>query len=123
MKLPIEVEFSRVPSFLEKFAPMNISAFSFGIWIFSKTSFTTRLRIHETIHFKQQLELAFVLQFLLYGLSFLINVIRFKGDFYKSYRLNWFEQEAFDNDIDPHYLENRKPYAWVKYIFHTSQEP
>ena len=27
-----------------------------------------------------------------------------------------FEEEAHNNDKDPYYLENRKPFAWLNYV-------
>lgn len=122
MRLPIEIENSRVPVWLSKFAPIEIHAFSFGPWIFCRGIFSTRLRQHETIHFRQQVECLFLPQFLLYGLFFLVMLAKYR-DGRAAYRNNPFEREAYANDIDPHYLEERKPFAWLGYVFDNSREP
>lgn len=116
MKLPIEINNSRIPGLIGKLTGMRITGFSFGIWIFCSGTFSTRMRNHELIHFAQQRELLWVGQWLLYSLSFIINMIRFKFDVRKSYRLNVFELEAYDMDACPHYLQERPMYNWLKYI-------
>ena len=45
---------------------------------------------------------------LVYGICWLIAGF--------SYRGNAMEQEAYTNEKDPDYLNNRKHYAWIKYI-------
>lgn len=75
-----------------------------------------RLINHEKIHFRQQLELLFVGQWILYSLFYLINLIRYRSH-QKAYLLTSFEREAYENDADPEYLKNRKRYGWVKYLF------
>ena len=116
MKLPIEINHSRVPVFLSRFAPIKMAAFSCGIWIFHRKQFSTRTRNHETIHFLQQVELGFVLQWILYLTFALVGFVRYRS-WLKSYRLNPFEQEAYDNDVNPYYLEERKHYAWLAYVW------
>ena len=74
-----------------------------------------RLIRHEKIHFWQQVELLFVGQWILYLLFYLFNLIRYQSH-QKAYRLIPFEKEAYNNDGDLNYLQNRKPFAWVKYI-------
>ncbi len=70
---------------------------------------------HEKIHFRQQVEMLFVLQWLLYVLFYFIN--RLKGmNHDKAYRNNPFEKEAFANDWDLNYLKKRKFLSWLNYI-------
>jgi len=70
---------------------------------------------HETIHLKQQIELLFVFQWILYGFFYLQN--RFKGMKHKeAYRQNPFEKEAYDNEKKESYLSHRKHYAWINYL-------
>lgn len=117
MKLPIEVPRCRWLKALSRFAPIEIHALSFGIWIFCRGEFSTRQRNHERIHFQQQLELAFALQWVLYIVFHLVLLVRYRGNGRAAYRNNYFELEAYDHDVCPYYLEERKRYAWVKYIF------
>lgn len=115
-KFPIFIENSKVPVWLSKVAPIEIYAISFGFWVWSRYEVNTRQRQHETIHYRQQVELAFVLQWLLYGLFFVMGYLRWR-DGKKAYRLNPFEIEAYDNDVDPEYLPSRPAYkGWVKHL-------
>ena len=70
---------------------------------------------HETIHFQQQLELLFVFQWILYGLSWLHGLWKYK-DSAVAYRENVFEREAYSKELEEDYLENRPRFAWLKYI-------
>ena len=70
---------------------------------------------HETIHFQQQIELLFIVQWILYGVFHLIGLVKEKGNGKKAYYHNPFELEAYDNDETIDYLIKRKPYAWLKY--------
>jgi len=66
---------------------------------------------HEIIHFQQQLETLVVPYYLIYGINFLINVIR--GD--DTPYLNLLsEREAFENEKNLDYLKTRKRYSWLK---------
>ena len=71
---------------------------------------------HETIHFQQQLELLFVGQWILYGLFWLIGLIRYR-DGKKAYYENPFEREAYRHDKEEGYLATRPRYAWSFYVF------
>ena len=115
MKLPIEVPNSQLPALLSKVAPIKIHAFSAFIWIVCRTQFSTRVRNHETIHYRQQAECLFVGQWILYGLFWLIGLCVYRSG-RAAYYNNPFEREAYANDVDPHYLESRKLYSWAKYL-------
>ena len=106
---------SKLPVWLSKLAPINIWAISFGFWVWCRGEINKTTRRHETIHFQQQLELGFVLQWLLYGMFWLVGLVRYR-DGAKAYRENPFEREAFSNEKKPTYLGKRKRYAWTAYI-------
>ena len=112
---PIFIENSRVPVLLSYVSPININAISFGLCVWSRSTMDERVRRHETIHFQQQIELLFVLQWILYGLFHLVGLVRYRNG-EQAYRENPFEREAYGNDKDEDYLKNRKRYAWVRYI-------
>ena len=78
-------------------------------------------RRHETIHFQQQLELLFVGQWILYVSFWLFGLIKYK-DGTIAYRENPFEREAYNNDTQVDYLENRKRFNWINYIKDNSNE-
>lgn len=121
-KFPIFIENSQVPVWLSKVAPIEIYAISFGFWVWSRYTVNTRQRNHETIHYQQQLELGFLFQWILYGLFWLILYVRYKwqGDLKagaRAYRANPFEQEAYNWDISPDYLNERVRYkGWLRYV-------
>lgn len=93
----------------------GLSFFIF-IWISKLTTDEVRLVRHEKIHFRQQIELLFVFHWMLYIIFYLISRLKGYGH-YGAYRCNPFELEAFTNDIDTAYLQRRKPYAWLNYIW------
>jgi hypothetical protein len=113
-KLPLIFENSKLPVWLSKIAPIEISALSFFIFVFARGKLDARVKRHETIHYKQQVEMLFVFQWILYAyfhLSALISGLSGK----EAYYCNPFELEAYDNDEKEGYLSERKPYAWVRY--------
>ena len=111
---PIFIENSRVPVWLSYIAPIEISAISFGWFVWSRRTMSDVLRRHETIHFQQQLELAFAGQWILYALSWLHGLWKYR-DPAVAYRENVFERESFSNDYIEDYLETRPRYAWIKH--------
>ena len=127
---PIFYSNSKVPVWLSSIplVPINIYAISFGWGVWSRgelevDKWTSKAgkascaetRRHETIHFQQQLELLFVFQWILYGLFYLIGLVRYRNG-EQAYRENPFEREAYGNDKDQDYLLNRPRYSWVRYI-------
>ena len=115
MKFPIFIENSKVPVILSAITPIDIWAISFGVWVWCRGKMNEETRRHEAIHFWQQVELLFVFQWILYGLFWLIGRIRFK-DGVLAYYQNPFEIEAYENDKDVDYLDNRGWYSWRKYV-------
>ncbi len=113
---PWFIENSRVPVWLSYLAPIKIWAISFGLWVWCRGVLSEETRRHETIHYQQQLELLFVGQWLLYGLFWLVGMIRYR-DGAKAYYENPFEREAYRNDKDEGYLATRPRYAWAFYVF------
>ena len=113
---PIFINNSKIPVWIGKITRMNIWAFSFGFWVWSKGEIQEITKRHETIHFRQQLELLFIFQWLLYGLFWLIGLIIY-GNSKDAYRNNPFEKEAYENQIDKDYLDNRRFCSWWKYMW------
>lgn len=101
------------PKLLKNFNGMSIFVF---IFLKDKSKLNDHVLInHELVHFHQQVELGFVIHWILYGIFYLIKRIKTK-DHYTAYRQNPFEHEAYDNEENLKYLFERKPYAWKKYI-------
>ena len=70
---------------------------------------------HEKIHIRQQLELLILPFFVLYFLEYFFRLIQFK-DRNKAYRNISFEREAYANESDFNYLQNRSLWRFRKYI-------
>ena len=94
----------------------GLSFFIF-VWISRLEKDEVRLMRHETIHFRQQVEMLFIFHWLFYALFYL--VARMKGHpHWIAYRHNPFEIEAFNNDANVNYLKERQPYKWITYVPH-----
>ena len=74
-----------------------------------------RLINHERIHLRQQLELLVIPFYLWYLTEYLIRLIQYKNA-NLAYRNICFEREAYRNDKNLDYLQNRKWYGFLKYV-------
>jgi len=110
---PKFIENSKIPVWLSKIAPIRIGAISLVFWVFARGTMSDSMKRHETIHFRQWLELGIIGFAFLYGLFWLIGLIRFR-DAKAAYRRSPFEVEAYDNEADETYLDNRRWYAWAR---------
>ena len=71
---------------------------------------------HERIHLRQQAELGILPFYVWYGLEYIMA--RFKGEkHYQAYRNISFEREAFANETDLNYLDERKLWSFWRYVF------
>lgn len=70
---------------------------------------------HESIHTAQMKEMGYIFFYLWYGIEYLcIRLFHKKqGDAYHDVS---FEEEAYKYQRDLTYLQNRKHYAWFKYL-------
>ena len=87
----------------------------FPFVLFRTGSPTERLRNHEAIHLRQQLELGIVLFYVWYILEYLYRRIQYPNH-YAAYRAISFEQEAFLHEADVDYLNHRKFWAFRLYV-------
>lgn len=67
---------------------------------------------HEKIHHKQQLELLILPFYILYLLSYLVNLIIYLNH-HKAYLHIPFEKEAYLNEKNFDYLKSRKMFGWA----------
>ena len=112
---PLFIENSKIPVLLSYLTPIDIGAITLGPIVISRGEMDEITKRHETIHFQQFLELAFVGFIILYFGYWLWNLIR--GDDGESAYYNIpFEKEAYYNDEDENYLQNRKRFSWIHYI-------
>ena len=70
---------------------------------------------HERIHLRQQLELLVLPFFLIYGVDYLVKLIRYR-DKDVAYRNVVFEREAYQNENDLEYLKSRSFWRFLKYL-------
>ena len=92
-----------------RFSAMNL----FGVFfVHPRVRLSKRLINHESIHTAQMREMLYVPFYVVYVIEWLIRLL-LKGDAYRNIS---FEREAYRNDGDLHYLENRKHYAWLRYM-------
>jgi len=112
---PIYIENSKLPVWLSYFAPIDIWAISFGWFVWCRGLMSDVTKRHECIHFQQQLELAFIGFYILYALSWLHGLVKYKNGA-TAYREIVFERESYSNEYTEDYLDNRPRYAWIKYI-------
>lgn len=71
---------------------------------------------HERIHLRQQAELFLVFFYLLYLLEWILKSFYYL-DCYRAYRNISFEREAYIHESNLEYLQKRKPYQALKYLF------
>jgi len=74
-----------------------------------------RLMNHERIHVKQELELLILPFYVLYVFNYIINLIIYQNH-KKAYLNIIFEREAYQNDFDMNYLNNRKWFSSFNYF-------
>lgn len=69
---------------------------------------------HKAIHTAQMKELFYISFYLIYAAEFLYHLVR-KRNWQKAYHAISFEREAFANESNYHYLDNRESFAqWKK---------
>lgn len=74
---------------------------------------------HEEIHSEQMKELLYIPFYLLYGIEFIIKLIRY-FNWYKAYKAVSFEREAYFYQDWIYYISYRQKYAWRRFIFKIS---
>jgi hypothetical protein len=110
---PLFVSNSRVPGWLSRVAPIKIAAVTLGPVVFCRAEPSRRLRLHETIHFQQYLETAFIGFLLVYAYDYLRELAR--GNRGKSAYLSLrAEVEAHRHDESYNYLATRVRWGWLR---------
>ena len=70
---------------------------------------------HERIHLKQQLELLWIFFFVWYTTEFLVRLLLVRN-WNNAYRSISFEKEAYQNEGNPNYLNERKFWSFLNYL-------
>ena len=102
--------------FLSWFVPFKINAINLLAVIFVRQDVSEETLNEEKIHSAQYWELLIVGFVILYVASFITNYILF-WDWHKAYRNIVFEIECHENMDNLNYLETRKEFAWVDYLY------
>lgn len=71
---------------------------------------------HEAIHTAQMKELLYIFFYIIYIVDWLIGLMAYVS-FSKAYRDICFEKEAYANEKDLSYLNKRKAFAFIKYLY------
>ena len=111
--LPIFIDNSKLPVWLSRVSPIEIGSITIGPLIFSRGISSERTRRHEAIHWEQYKECLIVGFLILYLAFWLRGLLRGLGGSGAYYDIP-FEREAYNNDHDLEYLENRRLWAWRK---------
>lgn len=89
-------------------------------WMVIREEYRNRLpwfaENHETTHLHQELEMMIVFFYLWFIVEFSIK-LAITLSWKRAYLSVAFEQEAYNNQFEKRYLENRRHYAWLKYVF------
>lgn len=106
----------------KNFPPGNYIAINlFGILFTKRDNLSPETLNHEAIHTAQMKEMWYIPFYLWYGLEYLF--VRF---FHKkqndAYHDVSFEEEAYNNQHDLNYLQNRKKFAWWEFVKPKSYE-
>lgn len=77
--------------------------------------FSIQVERHENIHGEQQKEMLIVFFLLWYGIEWFVKFCIYRNRI-TAYKNVSFECEAYVNQNDAAYTDNRKPFAWIRYI-------
>jgi len=98
---------------LSRFAAIEISAIALFPFVFCRGKIGDQTRVHETIHFQQQLETGILPFYLIYLYDYI--KLRLSGEYgWVAYRMIRAEKEAHSNDRVPNYLQKRKRWRWLR---------
>ncbi len=113
--LPISL-FSQIV--VTKLVPKDRRAITIRPYIFIRDANDTDAELfsHELTHYKQEKEVHFFGFAIIYGLNYLVQ-LAIKRDSYDAYESVCFEREATYYEKDLNYLNKRKKFGWIRFIF------
>lgn len=77
--------------------------------------FSVQTERHENIHGAQQKEMLLVFFFLWYCIEWIVRLCIYRNRI-TAYKNISFEREAYSNQHDAAYTDNRKSFAWIRHI-------
>jgi len=104
-----------VAPFISKFGIAGITLFPFIIFDSKKSLYNVHIVNHEEIHIRQQMEMLIIFFYIMYLTEYAIGLFKYKNK-NEAYRNISFEKEAYDNEYDLEYLNNRKIYSFFNYL-------
>lgn len=106
----MKVIYNKIIPFGKGFYAINL----FGV-LFAKGPCDKRIINHESIHTAQIRELGYIFFYIVYLLEWFVRVIIHRG-YVEGYRNISFEREAYANDSNFAYLNNRRHYSFLHYM-------
>ena len=89
----------------------------FGVLFVRKDAVINEITLnHEAIHTAQMKELLYTFFYIIYVVDWLIGLMAYVS-FSEAYREICFEKEAYANEKDLSYLNKRKAFAFIKYLY------
>lgn len=110
------MKIAQMTSFLSSILGKNIIGITlapFGIYLKKDYLSSEAVINHESIHWKQQMEMLVIFFYLWYIIEWFCKYI-IHGS--QSYYYISFEREAYKYDDDSEYLKNRKHFGWIKFL-------
>lgn len=108
--LPMKIIYNKIIPFGKKFYAINL----FGI-LFSKGPCDCFVVNHETIHTAQIKDFLYIFFYPIYLLEWFIKLIIYR-DYFTAYKNISFEREAYENEHNLNYLQNRKHFSSFRYL-------
>lgn len=111
------------PKFVKRFTfgfAAGITLWPFGIF-FTDEIYKDLYAVHEGIHWRQQKEMLGIFFYLWYAVEYLIRFVAYGFKHELAYKNISFEQEAYVNEGNPNYLEQRYPFEWIHYLDKKTQ--
>lgn len=87
----------------------------FGVLFVRKGAYISDETInHETIHSRQMREMLYIGFYVWYVVEWIVRLFMYGFDTHVAYRYISFEREAYTNERNMEYLNERKRYSWFK---------
>ena len=92
-------------------------------WIFTKNAkrITQVDFNHEATHLHQQTELLVIFFYLWYVLEFLVKLLC-TFNWKRAYRSISFEMEAYENEENTSWINQRSEYYWLRFVFKLAEK-
>jgi hypothetical protein len=107
----MKIKYSKIIPF-KGFYAVNLFGTYFIREEYKDKPISKRILNHEAIHTAQMKEMGYIFFYIWYFIEWFIRL--FINGSYAYYKLS-FEQEAYNNEKNLDYLNNRKCYSWFRY--------